>query len=133
MKLILAVLALLSFAAPARADSDVFFVSLSSLTSTGSAGAVVSTATALSHPLTKFSISVKGNTVTASSWDVRLEGSLDGAGWTTLVYHSAADGDGTVKGSTITATTPVTWLRARVNALSLGSANGIQIKAIGSQ
>lgn len=129
------VLASLGFARPARADSDVFFVTLSSLTSTGSAGAVVSTAAVISHALKYYSLQVRGSTGTASSWDVRLEGSLDGVGWSSLITHGTADGDRYVKTSSATAATfPLTWIRARVNALTLGSsATAIQVNAIGSQ
>lgn len=69
-----------------------------------------------------FAIQVKGVGGTPTSWTVALEGSLDGANWTTLGTHNAVDG------STVWAVDkPVTFVRINVSALTLAPATAINV------
>jgi hypothetical protein len=131
MAALLLALGLACIAAPARADSEPYFITFSTVNS--SAVNVISTATSSQHPLKFFALQVKGVGAAATSWDVRIEGSLDGSNFTPIVWHTASDGDGAVKGSTATFVTPYPIIRVKTNALSLGSATGITIKTLGSQ
>lgn len=128
-----AVLACLGFARPARADSDAYFLQIASVTSS----AVVVATGAAHAPLKFFSLQVVGRGAAPSSWVVNLEGSLDGLYYTKIMEHASGDGDAnaSVKSSTTPASGifPVSYIRANVKSLSLGSATGIAVTAIGIQ
>lgn len=115
----------------AKADSDVFFIRIASAVT---AAVVNSTQAAVAHPLKYYALQVKGSTGTATAWDVRLEGSLDGLNFSQIMGHQTSDGDGVMKVSTGTIPFPVLYMRVRTNALTLGSsASVINVTAIGSQ
>lgn len=128
-----AILACLGFARPAWADSDAYFLQIASVTSSA-----VVIATASAHGILKsFSLQVVGQGAAPSSWIVNLEGSIDGLNFTKIMEHASGDGDAnaSVKASTSPASGifPVTSIRANVKSLSLGSATGIAVTAIGTQ
>lgn len=61
------------------------------------------------------------NTGAAASWDVELEGSLNGSNWVTIVNHLTADGSGTTK-NPANQTNPYRHVRVRrVNTAGGGS------------
>jgi hypothetical protein len=77
-----------------------------------------------SSPATLFQnygLQVKGQGGTVTSFTVNLEGSLDGANWTTL---GSASSDGAVVSVT---GKPVQFVRPNVSALSLGTATSINV------
>lgn len=77
-------------------------------------------------PFATYGIAVKGVGGTLTSWTVTLDGSLDGANWTTLITHNATDG------STSWETTgkPCLFIRVNVSALSLGTATSITVVVV---
>ena len=117
-----------AFCGPAHADSDTYVVLQGTV---GASGAVVlSTANVVQHPAKHFALQVKGVGAAATSWDVRLDGSLDGVNFTTIVWNGTPDGDGTVKGATWTWSAPMPYIRTRIVALTLGSATGLTVNAV---
>lgn len=114
----------------ARAEGPVT-VAISS-TNASSLTTYISTTNVSGYPLKFFSLQVKGKTAAATSWDVRLEGSLDGVNYAQILKHQTADGDGSID---VTSGGPfmTNFIRVRVNAVSLGSATGLNITALGSQ
>ncbi len=117
---------LLGLARPAVADP--YAVQLDSATSSLS----TSTGTAIS-PMKYYALQVKGQSVAASAWDVRLEGSLDGTNYSLIMAHQTGDGDGIVKVSTSPIIFPATWMRVRVSSVTLGSASKIRVIGVGVQ
>ena len=116
------------FCAPAQADSDPYVVTQSTV---GASGAVTLSATNVTqHPMKFFALQVKGVGAAASSWDVRLDGSLDGTNFWPLVWNGTPDGDGAIKGSTFTWAPTVAYLRTRIVAVTLGSATGLTVNAL---
>lgn len=95
-------------------------------TATGN-GTTVNQTTA---PLSIFSVEVKGTGAAATTWDVRLEGSLDGTNFTQILQHTNVTGDGTqmMSGSL---RSPSLYFRSRVAALALGSATNIVVTILG--
>jgi hypothetical protein len=75
------------------------------------------------------SIQVKGTGASATSWDVRLEGSLDGVSYTPLLQHSDNSADGSIVASGPNVYL-VRYLRVNVSALSLGSATDIKVVVV---
>lgn len=73
---------------------------------------------------TNFAIQVVGVGGTPTSWDVRLEGTVDGANWTELMLHVTVDGNGTLKFSGANRY-PVDAVRFRVNGLTIAPATDI--------
>lgn len=85
-----------------------------------------------SSPLRTFSIQVTGIGATATSWDVLLEGSLNGVNFTTLMEHTEVIGNGVALFSG-TNLQPVLYYRSRVVAVTLGGASAIAVTALGVQ
>lgn len=78
----------------------------------------------------KFSIQVT-MTGTVTSWDVRLEGSLDGVTYTTILTHTnVTPGDGLMvyNGDTVS---PALYFRSRCAGLVLGVGTNIIVKIVG--
>ena len=76
-----------------------------------------------------FSIQVV-QTGTVTSWDVRLEGSLDGTNFSQIVAHTNADGSGTVKASSVF---PVRYFRSRCAGIVLGVGTNVIAYIHGTQ
>lgn len=127
--------ALACISAPARADSGLFFVQTATVNASGAVTVATFTATAR-NPVKHWALQVKGVGAAASSWDVRVEGSLDGVNFSPvpLAANVTGNGDGAIVGSsTAAATVPVTFARVVIKAVSLGSATGLTVSALGSQ
>ena len=90
------------------------------------------TIVAPANPLRVFSITVKGTGAGATSWDVRLEGSIDGVNFTTILQHITASVDGATiySGGLVS---PSLFFRSRVAALSLSPATNIVVTILGQQ
>lgn len=102
---------------------------MSSVTKAFSAAATGTQATLASpgsSPFATYAVQVKGVAVAASAWTVLLEGSIDGANWTTIATHNATDG------SIVWETTgkPTFFVRVNVSALTLGSAASINVTVL---
>lgn len=94
-------------------------------TGVGASGSKTSSA----QPFRYYTLVVKA-TGTVTSWTVLLEGSLDGTNWTTLVTHTnAAPGDGLAIFET-TAPQPVTYVRLRCSAITLGAGTNVVATAL---
>lgn len=106
---------------------DVFFSRSDTFTATGN-GTTVDVAT---DPLESFSVQVKCTGATATAWDVRLEGSLNGTDFTQILAHTNVDGDGLTKFSG-TADSPCLYFRSRVAGLTLGAATNIVVTILGT-
>ena len=76
-------------------------------------------------PMSKFAIMVD-RTAGASAFVVNLEGSIDGTNWSTLVAHSAVDGD-----TTFVVDKPVDRIRYNVTTIGAGNTLTIVIFASG--
>ena len=89
-------------------------------------GAQPAAAAAGGAPFSTYGLQVKGVGGTPTSWSVTLDGSLDGANWTTLITHNATDG------STSWETTgkPVLFIRVNVAAVTLGPASALKLTAV---
>lgn len=74
----------------------------------------------------RFAIQVKGVGASATSWDVRLEGSLDGISYTPLLQHTDNSTDGSIIASGPNVLMAL-YLRVNVAAVSLGSATGLKV------
>jgi hypothetical protein len=83
-----------------------------------------------STPQRTFALQVKGSGAAPTSWDVRLEGSLDGVNFTQIIQHTQVDGDGVVKWGGSDPHPSLFW-RVRVAALSLGPAADIVVTSMG--
>lgn len=130
----LILLILLSLSVKCLADSDAYFVQSSFSQSVSSAVASSSVSTITAHgPLKYYALQVSGVGAAPSAWDVRLEGSLDGLKYVSLAQNATGDGDGSVKVATKTAVSPMTYVRAYVKSLSLGSASSIKVTALATQ
>ena len=95
---------------------------------TGTANGATVDATA--DPVTQFTVQVVGTGAGASVWDVRLEGSLDGTNFTTILSHTNATGDKVVLWSGLTLY-PSRYFRSRVAGLTLGGATNIVVTILG--
>lgn len=95
-------------------------------TTTGSGVLVTVTTT----PLKAFSIQVKGTGTPATTWDIRLEGSLDGLNFSQILQHTNVTGDGAVVWSG-TLFAPSLYFRSRVAGLSLGTATNVVVTILG--
>lgn len=133
-KFIGATLLFIALATAGRADTGIGYVSFGGSVSTNTP-VVISTQTGTTHlPMKYYALQVKASTGAASAWDIRLEGSLDGANWTGIMSHSTPDGDGVMKVSTSPVVFPATYLRVRLNSLTFGSsATSLAAKALGIQ
>lgn len=76
-----------------------------------------------------YSLQVKGTGAAASSWTAVLQGSNDGANWTTIISHAATDGSTQFPADATPR--PYRYLRINCSALSLGSATDIVVTAVG--
>ena len=105
---------------------DQFSTRTDTYTATGS-GTTVNVSTA---PTKSYSISVKGTGAAATTWDVRLEGSLDNVNFTQILQHTNVTGDGIIQyaGATLS---PSLYFRSRVAGLTLGSATNIVVTILG--
>ena len=81
--------------------------------------------------VTNFSLYVVGTGAAATAWDVRLEVSLDGTIWTSLLQHTTVTGDGAIQGSANSY--PVLYFRTRIAGLTLGGASNIRVISLARQ
>ena len=81
------------------------------------------------NPLMSFSIQVKGTGGAPTTWDIRLEGSLDNTNFSQIVQHTNTDGDGTVKWSSTNSSS--LYFRSRVAGLVLGPASNVVVTILG--
>lgn len=79
-----------------------------------------------------FAVQVKGTGASATTWDVRLECSLNGVEFTTVISHTNADLDGTTKASGSTLF-PCRHFRSRTAGIVLGGASDIVVTILGVQ
>jgi len=77
-----------------------------------------------------YALQVTGTGATATTWDVRLEASLDGVTFTTILTHTNVTGDGVTifSGASLS---PATRFRSRVAGLVLGGATNIVVQILG--
>lgn len=90
------------------------------------------TVVATSTPYKAFSVQVKGTGAAPTSWDVRLEGSLDNSNFTAILTHTTTTGDGVVLYSGA-ALAPSLYVRSRCAAVTLGGASNIVVTILGTQ
>lgn len=112
--------------AGAVALADTFKARADTYTGTGNG----TTVTATSAPISVFAIQVKCTGVAATSWDVRLEGSLDGVNFTQILAHTNVTGDGVVLWLGAV-TSPCLYFRSRCVGLVLGAATNIVATILG--
>lgn len=106
--------------------ADTFKTRADTFTATGN-GVTVSTSGA---PVKSFAIQVKGTGVPATTWDIRLEGSLDNVNFSQILQHTNTTGDGTVLWSG-SAATPTLYFRSRAAGLVLGAASDVVVTILG--
>ncbi|MBI4151814.1 hypothetical protein HY496_02485 [Candidatus Woesearchaeota archaeon] len=82
------------------------------------------------NPMKCFSMQIKGSGVSANAWEVRLEGSLDGNNYASILQHTNTTGDGEVL-YTGASLHPSLYFRSRVVSLNLGSAAQIAVTILG--
>jgi hypothetical protein len=87
------------------------------------------TVDATANPVKYFSIQVKGTGAAPTTWDIRLEVSLDGTNFTTIITHATADGDGIVKA--LASPFPARYFRSRCAGIALGGATNAIATIIG--
>lgn len=80
------------------------------------------------RPMIAYSIEVKGTGAAATTWDVRLEASLDNTNFSQVIAHTNADGDGVTKFFT---GAPGLYFRSRCAGLVLGGATNIVTTILG--
>lgn len=81
-------------------------------------------------PVKYYAIQVN-QTGAVTSWDVRLEGSLDGVNFTSILAHTNVIGDGQVVYiGALTASN--LYFRSRCNAITLGAGTGITVVILGT-
>jgi len=105
--------------APAETRSDTFV----------SAGNGQTIDTSL-NPLSVFSLNVKGVNGIPVSWQVVLEGSLDGENWTTILTHTQLIGLGLTISSGSNSD-PSLYFRSRCVSVVLGTASAIEAIILG--
>jgi hypothetical protein len=77
-----------------------------------------------------FGIQVRGVGAAATSWTVKLQVSLDGTNYVTIITHTdTSDTDGDILWLSTPA--PALWFRSDVTAVVLGSATGLSTTIIG--
>lgn len=111
-------------ALPSRADT--FRTRSDTYTTTGNGTAVNATA----YPLPLFGLQVKGTGAAATTWDIRLEGSMDNVNFTQILQHTNTIGDGLSQysGSLFS---PSLYFRSRCAGLVLGSATNVVVTILG--
>ena len=95
---------------------------VSSFTAAGAGMAV----DASGRGLSSYSLQVVGLGATPTSWDVRLEGSIDNLNWTPLIQHT----ENSPNGSLVTSGPNIMlclYARVKVAELTKGSATGIKV------
>lgn len=80
-------------------------------------------------PLKEFGIQVVGTGGAATSWDARLEGSLDGVNFSQVAAHTQLSGNGVV--AFASQDSPCRFIRSRVASLVLGTAANIAVHILG--
>lgn len=84
------------------------------------------------RPCLYWALQVTGTGAAATAWDVRLEVSLDGVGWTGIIQHTQTDLNGITKNLGLaTIGAPGRFFRIRLNSITLGSATNVVCRAIG--
>ncbi len=82
--------------------------------------------------LKSFSMVVTGSGAAATTWDVRLEGSIDSTNYSQILQHTNATGDGaTVFSGAVLS--PCRFFRSRCAGLTLGGASDIIVQILGMQ
>lgn len=77
-----------------------------------------------------YALQVTGVGATATTWDIRLEGTLDGVAWTQILQHLLGSGDGAVL-FTGANRFPVEEVRINVQTLTLGGASAVNVTFMG--
>lgn len=90
------------------------------------------TVTLTTYPVRDMAIVVKGTGAPATTWDIRLESSLDGTNFTQVLQHTNTTGDGIVlySGSN---DYPSLYIRSRCAAVVLGGASNVVVTILGIQ
>jgi len=83
------------------------------------------------NPLGDFGLQAV-QTGTVTSWDVRLEGSIDGTNYTQIVAHTNVDGSGVVKWSGASRS-PSRYMRSRAAGLVLGAGTNVIAYILGQE
>jgi hypothetical protein len=78
-------------------------------------------------PFYQFTLQAKGQGGTLTSWDARIEGSINGTDWTQIAQQNATDG-----ATVFVVDKPAPVVRVNLAALSLGSATSIDVFATAS-
>jgi hypothetical protein len=78
-------------------------------------------------PFYQYTLQVKGQGGTLTSWDARIEGSIDGANWTQIAQQNTTDG-----ATVFVVDKPAPLVRVNLAALSLGTATSIDVLAVAS-
>lgn len=92
------------------------------------AGTGTALATSLSFDQYALQVQVVG-TATLTTWNVVLEGSLDGVNFSTILTSTNLLGQGVIWGGAMVA--PTLYIRSRVASLVLGSATNITVTILG--
>lgn len=89
--------------------------------------------TAIEASVKSYGLQVKGTGATALVWDVKLEASLDGTNYVTILTHTQliGTGDGNIIYSGFLLS-PSLFLRSRCATLVLGSASNIVVTIVGA-
>lgn len=106
--------------------ADTFKTRSDTFTATGNG----TTVDASTSPVSAFAVQVTGTGAAATTWDVRLEGSLNNSGFTQILQHTQVTGD-TVTLWTGALEAPTLYFRARVAGLALGAATNIVVVILG--
>ncbi len=84
------------------------------------------------RPVQAYAVQVKGTGAAPTSWDVRLEGSLDNVNFTQILQHTQVTGDGVVVWSGASLS-PSLYIRSRTAGLVLGTATNIVVTLLGTR
>lgn len=108
--------------------ADNFSTRTDTFTAAGQVGVTVDTAINVAE---LFAMQVKGTGGAATTWDIRLEGSLNGTNFSTILAHTNVTGDGAVVWSGALSS-PTLFFRSRIDALNLGaSATNVVVTILG--
>ena len=105
--------------------ADTFKTRADTFTATGNG----TTVDASASPMSAFAVQVQATGV-VTSWDVRLEGSLNNTTFTTILTHTNVTGDG-VTLWTGTLEAPALYFRSRAAGLVLGGGTNIVVTILG--
>jgi len=81
-------------------------------------------------PAKSYALQVAGTGAEAANWDARLEGSLNGFSFSTILRHTKSTGDSEILWSN-SALSPALYFRSRVDTLVLGSASNVVVTILG--